>query len=85
VQEGQVVLYHVDGEHTVKGAYHDISLCFENGHAGCYILVDDYNQHPSIRVTRGTDKWVEEHKGLVETQVFPDTANGDFLIKILGE
>ena len=79
----EVILYHVDGDHTAKGAYNDIVLCFKNAHAGCYILVDDYNPGPGIGVQNGTNKWVEENKDLVETEVFPDTGNGDILIKIL--
>lgn len=78
-----ITLYHVDGEHSVKGAYNDINLCFKNACIGSYILIDDYNKWPSLVVKQGVDKWVEEYKDLIETKVFPNTGNGDFLIKIL--
>jgi hypothetical protein len=77
--------YHVDADHTARGAYHDIDLCFKSAKAGAYILVDDYNPGLGNGVKSGTDKWVEEHKNLVETKHFPDTANGDLLIKILAK
>jgi hypothetical protein len=75
--------YHVDANHSEKCAYHDIGLCFESAGIGAYILIDDYNSGPSKGVKKATDRWVEEHKGLIETRHFPDTRNGDFLIKIL--
>lgn len=78
-----IILYHIDGEHTVKGVYNDLELCFKNGYSGCYILVDDYNAGPSLVVKQGTDKWIADHKNLIETKHFPESANGDMLIKIL--
>jgi GNAT superfamily N-acetyltransferase len=81
----QTVLYHIDGEHSVKGVYNDLELCFHNAHVNCFILVDDYNKWPSLVVKQGTDKWIAEHRDLVEVKVFPDTGNGDILIKIKGK
>jgi hypothetical protein len=78
----QTVLYHIDGEHTVKGVYNDLSLCFDNGHVGCFMLVDDYNAGPSLVVKQGTDKWIADHQNLVKTKAFPNTGNGDMLIEI---
>jgi hypothetical protein len=83
ISKETVALYHVDGDHTAIGAYNDITLCFNNAHVGCFILVDDYNPGPGISVMNGTDKWIAKHKGLVETTAFPDTGNGDMLIKII--
>lgn len=79
----ETVLYHIDGEHTVKGVYNDLDLCFNNAHPNCFILVDDYNKWPSLVVKQGTDKWIAEHTNLIETKAFPDTGNGDMLIKIV--
>lgn len=78
-----VVLYHIDGEHSAKGVYNDLELCFKNGHSRCFILVDDYNNGPSKVVKQGTDKWIKDHKNMIKTKHFPNSANGDMLIKIL--
>jgi hypothetical protein len=79
----EVVLYHIDGEHTIKGVYNDLELCFKNAHSGCFILVDDYNAGPSLVVKQGTDKWIKKHKSLIKTKHFPNSGNGDMLIKIV--
>lgn len=79
----EVVIYHIDGEHSFKGVYNDLELCFKNGHSGCYILVDDYNSGPSKVVKQGTDKWIKDHRGSITTKHFPNSGNGDMLIKIL--
>ena len=76
-------LYHIDGEHTVKGVKNDLDLCFKNGHPGSFMLVDDYNSGPSKVVKQGTDQWIAAHKGLIQTKHFPNSGNGDMLIKIL--
>jgi len=78
-----VVLYHIDGEHSFRGVYNDLELCFKNAHSGCFMLVDDYNPGPSLVVKQGTDKWIKEHKDLITTKHFPKSGNGDMLIKVL--
>lgn len=79
----KTIIFHIDGEHTTKGVYNDLSLCFKSAHSGCYMLVDDYNNGPSRVVKEGTDKWIKDHKDLIKTKHFPNSANGDMLIKIL--
>jgi len=77
------VLYHIDGEHSFKGVQNDLNLCFANAHPGCYVLVDDYNNGPSKVVKQGTDEWIKNHKNLIRTKHFPNSGNGDMLIKVL--
>ena len=83
IDSEDIVFYHIDGEHSFKGVYNDLELCFKNGHSGCFMLVDDYNAGPSLVVKQGTDKWIEDHKDLIKTKHFPNSGNGDMLIEII--
>jgi len=51
--------YHIDGDHSVKGAQHDLDICYANKNPKGTLLIDDYDYIPEVR--EGVDTWLEKH------------------------
>lgn len=50
--------YHIDGDHSEIGVYHDLSMCFSGAISPATILIDDYDYLASVR--SGVDKWLSD-------------------------
>jgi len=69
--------FHVDGDHSTKGVYDDLSLAFETLTDNGMLLVDDITY---IReVYTGVHKWLTDHGGKVKYEFRP-SLRGEMLI-----
>ena len=72
-----VDLFHVDGDHTVKGVMHDLGLAYDCISDNGLILVDDITYIPEVR--EGVDKWLSICKDYVVSKFVP-SLRGEMLI-----
>jgi len=69
-------LYHVDGDHTHKGALHDLEICYAAMGLDSFIAVDDYDYLDPVRAA--VDEFLMTHNELVG--FFIETTRGDMII-----
>ena len=74
-------LFHVDGDHSEEGVFHDLELCFQAARKGAAILVDDYDYEQAPGVRPGVDRWLEERKRDV-TWEHRASLRGEILIRV---
>jgi predicted O-methyltransferase YrrM len=55
-------LIHVDGDHTVRGALHDMKLCWPAVAVGGIMLVDDYTYINTVKVA--VDRFIAANPGI---------------------
>lgn len=60
--EEKVDLFHVDGDHSIKGVKHDLDLALEVLSSEGAILVDDITYIASV--STGVQEWLQEHPEL---------------------
>jgi hypothetical protein len=70
---------HIDGNHSYKGAYHDITISMLSCISGGYILVDDYTHIKSVR--QAVDDFVKSNQKRIDSTKFIPSYRGEFLIK----
>jgi len=69
-------LYHVDGDHTRKGALHDMELCYAAMGPDSFIVVDDYDYLVPVKLA--VDDFLSTHSDLVG--FFVPTTRGDMIM-----
>jgi len=69
--------FHVDGNHSINGCFHDLVLALYTVEEGGVILVDDQTNH---LVRRGTDLFCEIFQYNLKSIDFRDTQKGDCII-----
>jgi predicted O-methyltransferase YrrM len=69
--------FHVDGDHTTRGVYHDLSLAFNTVNTGGLILVDDMTYIREVYL--GAHQWLIDHADLVKYEFRP-SLRGELLI-----
>lgn len=69
---------HIDGDHSVKGAYHDMCLAFDAVEPGGHLLVDDYNYIAGVQ--KAAEQFLDDYGHLCESEVI-ESLRGDLLIK----
>jgi len=72
--------YHVDGDHTTDGVYHDMKICFDDMDVGSYMLIDDYNYVEAAAVRVGVDRWLDKHHHYVSWSHYP-SLRGEVLVR----
>jgi len=72
--------YHVDGDHTTDGCYHDIKMCFEDAMPGAYILIDDFDFLGDVR--RAVNNFINEYSNASIPQ-YIKSKRGEMLIRKL--
>lgn len=72
--------YHIDGDHTSQGVYHDLSICMASSHQGSVMLVDDYDY--ISEVATGINKWLTDFSDKILWEYIP-TYRGDIYIEVL--
>ena len=75
---GEIDLFHVDGDHTIKGVMHDLDLAYEAISETGLILVDDITYLPEVK--KGVMLWLEKMNGKV-TSEFKKSLRGEMLIR----
>ena len=70
--------YHIDGDHTTMGCYHDMHIIFDDMLSGSYILVDDYDFLAEVR--QAVDMFIEDY-GQGFTWDYIKSQRGEILIK----
>jgi hypothetical protein len=73
-----VDLFHVDGDHTVGGVIHDLSIAFKCISDTGLILVDDITYIDTVQA--GVLKWIREHENFI-TYEFVPSLRGEMLIR----
>jgi hypothetical protein len=74
-------LYHVDGDHTPDGVYHDLTICFEAAPVGAVLLVDDYDYEEAAGVRKGVDRWLKDFAEHVKAKHVP-SLRGEMMITV---
>lgn len=69
--------YHIDGDHTEEGVYHDLEICWKYLQPGGHMLVDDIGYINPVRI--GVRKWMSDHAWEIEFEEI-DSYRGDILI-----
>lgn len=69
---------HVDGDHTEKGADHDLHLAIQALNPGGTVLIDDYDYIPTVR--KAVDKFLKDHPNLKSRYI--KTLRGDIVIQL---
>jgi len=69
--------FHVDGDHTKEGVYHDLDLAFKAVKKYGLILVDDYDYLHPVRV--GVNTWLKENEQHIDYE-FRKSLRGEVLI-----
>jgi len=72
--------YHIDGDHTDEGVYHDLEICFRDAPLGATLLVDDYDYEQAAEVKQGVDRWIAEHGDSIEWKHVP-SLRGEMVIR----
>jgi len=73
-----VDFFHIDGDHSEKGVYHDLNLAAEVLNPNGVMLVDDITYIPEVK--RGADSWLSDHS---EYSVeFVKSLRGEYLISL---
>jgi predicted O-methyltransferase YrrM len=72
--------YHVDGDHTTDGCYHDIKMCFEDAMPGAYILVDDFDFLGDVR--RAVNSFINAYTNAIIPR-YIKSKRGEMLIRKL--
>lgn len=70
--------YHVDGDHSRAGCWHDMTMCFEALPSGGHLLVDDYSYLKSV--SAAVDAWLANNKDRVFV-VYIESLRGEVLIR----
>ncbi|MGD2072093.1 MAG: class I SAM-dependent methyltransferase [Candidatus Thorarchaeota archaeon] len=73
-----VDLFHVDGDHTSAGVYHDLDLAFKAISKTGLILVDDITYLQSVK--NGVNSWIHKMTGKITTE-FISSLRGEMLIR----
>lgn len=68
-------LIHVDGDHTYKGAMHDLELTIGRTK---WVIVDDYEFLPGVR--KAVDKFVSKKTAIIESATYLPSVRGTMLI-----
>jgi hypothetical protein len=72
--------YHIDGDHTTRGCYHDMQIVFDDMLPGSHMLIDDYDFLMEVR--QGVDAFILDYgQGLVPQYI--KSQRGEMLIKKL--
>ena len=74
--DGEIDFFHVDGDHTTEGVYHDLKLAMRHLKEGGYILVDDIDYLPQVK--EGVTMFLKDYH--VESIYIP-SFRGEMLIK----
>lgn len=72
--------YHIDGDHTAQGVYHDLCICMKSAHRGSVLLVDDYDYIPDV--CKGVNTWLTDFAKKISWECIP-TFRGDVCIEVL--
>jgi len=72
--------YHVDGDHTERGVYHDLEICFGDLPIGGHILIDDYDYSEAKDVRIGVNRWLKAYDGFIHWRYLP-SLRGEILIQ----
>jgi predicted O-methyltransferase YrrM len=72
-----VDFFHVDGDHTTKGVYHDLNLAFKTLSKGGMILVDDIDYIKEVK--QGVTSWLKDNKDKIRYEFRP-SLRGECLI-----
>jgi len=73
-----VDLFHIDGDHTTAGSFFDMAMAFTRMKRGAYLLVDDYDFLPDVRI--GVDSFISAFSSLISDYKYFPTFRGDVLI-----
>lgn len=73
---GNFDLIHIDGDHSYKGAYHDITICLPSLSNNGIMLIDDYDFIPDVK--KAVDRFV--HNNSIEFDYLP-SFRGEAILK----
>lgn len=77
-----VDFFHVDGDHSINGVYHDLDLASKVISKNGLILIDDIT-YLAKTVKVGADKWLEDNPEFSAS--FIKSFRGEYLVKKMGE
>jgi predicted O-methyltransferase YrrM len=69
--------FHIDGDHTTEGVYHDLDLCFNSCKSGGILLIDDYDYIKEVRA--GVDKWLKAMRLDME---YRKSLRGEIIVRV---
>jgi len=72
--------YHIDGDHTTAGCYHDMLICFEDMLSGSFMLVDDFDFLGDVR--RGMEMFIKNFSQVILPR-YVKSKRGEMLIRKL--
>ena len=75
--DGPYDFIHIDGDHSIKGAYHDIRLAFSSIEKGGHLLIDDYDYIAGVH--NAAERFIHQYDSVIHAQLF-DSLRGDLLI-----
>lgn len=69
--------FHIDGDHTAEGVYHDLNLAWKATKKNGLLLVDDYDYLPEVQ--KGVDSWIAKMDTRVKWE-YRKSLRGEILI-----
>ena len=75
-----VDLFHIDGDHSTKGVYHDLTIASKVLSDTGMIVVDDIDYIQGVK--NGADQWLVDNPDFYE--VYRESLRGEYLIKKRG-
>jgi hypothetical protein len=73
-----VDFFHVDGDHSYRGAYHDMELAWKSLRAGGIMVVDDYDFLPPVK--KAIDYFIANHQEELAKFEHLKTFRGDMVM-----
>jgi len=75
LDEGEFDFVHIDGDHSFKGALHDMNLCWPHISSGGVMLVDDYDYISPVK--KAIDYFRKKNKGVKSE--YRNSLRGEYL------